>query len=115
MFDELDELDELGLPTDDEPPGYGKAQLTADFPDVLEFLQAKADDELWEAMAAFRPKRVRKPRKQTLASTIKQAEKAGKNVTSITTAEGVTLSFDQPKPTEASNPWLADLDKVTKQ
>jgi hypothetical protein len=53
--------DELGLPTDDEPATYGKVQLAADFP-VLDFLEAEADDSLWEAMAAFRPRRVRKPR-----------------------------------------------------
>jgi hypothetical protein len=56
-------------------------------------------------------KRQRKPSIRTL---IKQAEKSGKPVTSVTTPEGVTLRFDQPEPTEAGNPWLADL-KVTKQ
>jgi hypothetical protein len=29
--------------------------------------------------------------------------------------DGTVLHFGEPQPTEASNPWLADLDKVTKQ
>jgi hypothetical protein len=56
-------------------------------------------------------KRQRKPSIRTL---IKQAEKAGKPVTSITTPDGVTLKFGESEPTEAANPWLADL-RVTKQ
>jgi hypothetical protein len=44
-----------------------------------------------------------------------QAEKAGKNVASITTPDGVTLRFGEFQPTEASNPWLADLKKGNKQ
>jgi tripartite-type tricarboxylate transporter receptor subunit TctC len=35
--------------------------------------------------------------------------------TCVTTPDGVTLKFGEPEPTEATNPWLADLDKVTKQ
>jgi len=46
---------------------------------------------------------------------IKQAEKSGKAVSSITTPDGTTIHFGEPAPTEASNPWLADLNKVTKQ
>ena len=55
--------------------------------------------------------RVRKPR---IDRMIAAAERSGKNVTSITTPDGVTLHFGKAEPTEASNPWLADL-KVTKQ
>jgi hypothetical protein len=43
------------------------------------------------------------------------AERGGKNVTSITTPDGVTLHFGKGESTEASNPWLDDLNKVTKQ
>jgi hypothetical protein len=46
---------------------------------------------------------------------IAQAEKSGRNVTSITTPEGYTIRFEEPQPTEASNPWLADIEKQTKQ
>jgi hypothetical protein len=38
-------------------------------------------------------RRARKPRIDTM---IKQAERAGKNVVSITTPEGVTLTFGEP-------------------
>ena len=53
-------------------------------------------------------------RKPSIATLIKRAEKAGKTVTSVTTPDGTVLHFGEPQPTEASNPWLADL-KVTKQ
>ena len=47
---------------------------------------------------------------------IAAAERAGKNVTSVTTPDGVTLRFGESEPTEVNNPWLAGIDdKVTKQ
>jgi hypothetical protein len=55
------------------------------------------------------PRRQRKP---SIATLIKRAEKAGRPVTSITLADGTTLHFGEPTPSEASNPWLADLPKV---
>jgi hypothetical protein len=60
-------------------------------------------------------KKSRGPRKPSLRTLIVQAEKAGKNVASITTPDGVTLRFGECEPTEPSNPWLADLNKGTKQ
>jgi len=63
-----------------------------------------------------KPSKPRKPRKPTLRTLVTQAEKAtGKAVTSITTPDGTTLRFGEPEPTEATNPWLADLDKVKHQ
>jgi hypothetical protein len=56
----------------------------------------------------------RQRRKPSIARQIKQAEKTGKTVTSITTPDGTTINFGETKPTDASNPWLDDL-KVTKQ
>jgi hypothetical protein len=63
------------------------------------------------------PQRERKPRRRSITKKmIEQAEKAtGKTVTSITTPDGTTLHFGEPEPTEATNPWLADLDKVKQQ
>jgi hypothetical protein len=56
-----------------------------------------------------RPKRRRKPR---LDRMIAQAEKAsGKSITSITTPDGITLTFGEPAPAASDNPWLADLEK----
>jgi hypothetical protein len=60
-------------------------------------------------------KKPRCPRKPSIATLIKRAEKAGKTVTSITTPDGVTVTFGEIKPAEASNPWLAELDKVRKK
>jgi hypothetical protein len=62
-----------------------------------------------EAEAA--PKR----RKPSIATLVKRAEKTGKAVTSITTRDGTTINFGDPKPSEANNPWLADIAKATKQ
>jgi len=53
-----------------------------------------------------RKRRVRKPRIDTM---IKRAERAGKNVTSVTTPEGVTLTFGGADKTEADQ--TNDLDK----
>jgi hypothetical protein len=39
-------------------------------------------------------------------------EKTGKVVTSVTTPDSITISFGEPKPSDASNPWLDDLPKV---
>jgi hypothetical protein len=56
-----------------------------------------------------RQKRQRRPR---LDRMIAQAEKAtGKSVASITTADGVTLTFGEGAPAASNNPWLADLEK----
>jgi hypothetical protein len=63
------------------------------------------------------PQRRRKPRRrQTLASALRQAAKVGASVSGATIEDGkITLTFGEPQPTEASNPWLDELDKVTKQ
>jgi hypothetical protein len=47
----------------------------------------------------------RRQRKPRLDCAIAQAEKAGKRVSSITTPDGVTLTFGQGEPTEAGNEW----------
>jgi hypothetical protein len=53
-----------------------------------------------------KPVRKRRERKPSVASLIKRAEKAGKTVTAITTAEGVTLTFGgADKPADNGNPW----------
>jgi hypothetical protein len=48
----------------------------------------------------------------SIARMIAQAEKSGRTVTSITTPDGTTIRFDEPTPSDATNPWLADLPKV---
>jgi hypothetical protein len=67
---------------------------------------AKAAVEGVDAMKP-RNRRARKPRIDTI---IKQAEKAGKNVTSVTTPEGVTLTFGEANTDESVTPleqWRA--------
>jgi len=51
--------------------------------------------------------RKRRERKPSVATLIKRAEKAGKTVTAITTAEGVTLTFGN---TVSGNGAAASLD-----
>jgi len=60
------------------------------------------------------PPRQRK-RKPSVSTLIARAEKKGKTVTSVTAPDGTVLHFGEPQPTEAANPWLAGIDKVTKQ
>jgi hypothetical protein len=60
-----------------------------------------------------KPSRQRKP---SIKKMIAAAERAGKNVTSITTPDGTTLHFGEVEDTETSNPWLVGIDnKVIKQ
>jgi hypothetical protein len=79
---------------------------------------ARALDDLANALeppAVPTPEsRSRRQRKPSIGRMIAAAERGGKNVTSITTPDGVTLHFGKVEATEASNPWLDDL-KVTKQ
>jgi hypothetical protein len=57
----------------------------------------------------------RRVRKLSIRRMVAAAEKAGKTVTGITMPDGTVLHFGEAQPSEAKNPWLADLDKVTKQ
>ena len=57
-----------------------------------------------------------RPRKPGVATLIARAEKKGKTVTSVTAPDGTVLHFGEPQPTEAADPWFANLHKiVTKQ
>jgi hypothetical protein len=58
-----------------------------------------------------------KPRRPNIGTMIKQAEKAGKPVSSVT-RDGTTLNFNKPESTEPEDPWgnpHADVRKETKQ
>ena len=65
-----------------------------------------------EGVDAMKPARKRRERKPSVGTLIKQAEKAGKTVTSVT-VDGVTLMFDQPSPAKHSS-W-DDLETGTRQ
>jgi hypothetical protein len=61
------------------------------------------------AVAVPQPKS-RRPRKASIGRQIAAAERGGKNVTSITTPDGVTLHFGKNESTTTEpNPWLDDL------
>jgi hypothetical protein len=102
--------------TDELPPMQQRVVLDHDFRRHQRFVLCHdLGHFLLQSTAPTMRSRQRKPRKPSVGRLIRQAEKAtGKAVTSITT-DGVTLTFGEPQPTEANNPWLADLDKVIKQ
>jgi hypothetical protein len=52
----------------------------------------------------------RRTRKPSIARTIKQAERAGKKVTSVTMPDGATLRFDEPTP-DTANEWDKALSR----
>jgi hypothetical protein len=63
------------------------------------------------------PRKARGARKPTLVSVAKQAAKAGIEVAryEIDPDGKIVIVTGKPDATEADNPWLADLDKMTKQ
>jgi hypothetical protein len=112
--------------------GQGEAEGDAMSDLMTIFSEAAEFSEQWEAacgdypaLRAFAAIEARPPaeapkpklrqRKTSVGKLIAQAEKSGKPVTSITTADGTTLHFGEPEPTVATNPWLADLNKEKQQ
>src|SRR5262249_55829224 len=99
------------------PPGFEHATVSVkvtseNFADVMtvvaEMVRNGADftpidrDDLRSELAAA-PLRTRKP---SIATLVKRAEKTGRPVTSVTTLDGITIRFDESKPTDAdTNPW----------
>ena len=71
--------------------------------------------DLWD-MPGYRPRKKKRTRRPSTAALIKQAERLGKTVNSVTMPDGTTLHLDEPEPTETTkNPWLDDLNKVKQQ
>jgi hypothetical protein len=66
------------------------------------------------AEAARKP---RKPRRPSISKMIKQADKAGKPLASLTLPDGTKLDFDKPESVAPENPWPLDefRTKETKQ
>ena len=62
------------------------------------------------------PKRLR-ARTPTLTSIAKQATKAGIEIAryEVIPDGKIIIVTGKPEPTDTSNPWLVDMDKVTKQ
>jgi hypothetical protein len=69
------------------------------------------------ATSAARTTPKRRARKLTLASVAKQASKLGLAVAryEVKPDGSVVIVTGDPEPTDASNPWLADIGKATKQ
>ena len=104
-------LEEFGLLFEKAyAPGCAEAlQITEFRPDrlILTAIERQPIAEQLPIAVEKPPKRQRKPRLDRL---IAQAEKAsGKTISSITMPDGTTVSFGEPEPTAATNPWLADL------
>ena len=55
-----------------------------------------------------------KPRRRrpSISKQIKDAEKSGRTVTSITLPDGTRLDFGKAESTEPENPWLAAADQA---
>ena len=92
----------LGMRRADPDPGWHRF-----FSDLKDF-------SAFTAAAAPAAPKLPRQRKPNIGRMIAAAERGGKNVTGITTPDGVTLHFGKAESTETSNPWLDDL-KATKQ
>ena len=83
--------------------------------DFFSDLDKQAKEEAWERYAAL--SKPRRPPKPGLASVAKAASKAGIDVARYEfKPDGTVVAVvGKPEPTEATNPWLADLDRVKQQ
>jgi hypothetical protein len=94
------------------PGDYSEAAIS-DFAAEMGKLFAKWDAE--DARSKRTERKPPKPRRPSIRTMIAQAEKAtGKPLASITLADGTKLDFGKSESTDP-NPWLDDLNKVTKQ
>jgi len=71
--------------------------------DFFSDLKKQAQEEYFANLP--KPPKPSKSRKPSIAAQIKQAEKAGKQVTSITTADGTTLTFTDAEHSGAIKEW----------
>jgi hypothetical protein len=58
--------------------------------------------------------RMQRKRKPSISKTIQAVRKAGVDKGNVTIGE-VSVTFGESDPTAAVDPWLADIDEVTKQ
>lgn len=66
-------------------------------------------------MAILRPPRRR--RRATISSVMRQARKADLPVKRVRVEPdgAITIDVGKPEPTEAANPWLAEIERTTKR
>jgi hypothetical protein len=84
---------------------------------VAAFIEVERIRAEMPATSAARSAPKRRLRKLTLASVAKQANKLGLAVAryEVKPDGSVVIVTGDPEPTDASNPWLADIGKATKQ
>jgi hypothetical protein len=85
-----------------------------DEPPVRNLTASPPPDSLCDEAVAAPKRRTRKP---SIAELVKQAEKTGRRVTSVTTPDGMIINFGEPEPAALDNPWPLDefRTKETKQ
>ena len=68
-------------------------------------------------MSVISPDKLPRRRKPTLASVLRQARKADVPIKRVRVEPdgAVTLDVGEPEPTEATNPWLAEIERATKR
>jgi len=67
-------------------------------------------------MPVMRDRPIRRPRRPTLMGVVKQARKAHLSIRRIRLeTDAVVIDVGEPEPTEATNPWLAEINRTTKQ
>jgi hypothetical protein len=73
--------------------------------------------DIWMGNPPYRPDTRRRQHKPTLAGVAKQASKAGIEVAryEIRPDGSIVVVTGKGEPTEASNPWLAEAERLTKQ
>jgi hypothetical protein len=102
-------VDDLGDALEGAPDGDAFEQALA--ADIVRIREAKrVFKRAREALRVFVTRR--KPRKASLRTLIKRAEKAGKTVSSVTAPDGTTLRFGETSPdTSIGNEWDEALKK----
>jgi hypothetical protein len=87
-------------------------------PELRLFIASSASPpKLPKASQPPKSSKPRMPRKPTLASVSKDARKAGIDPARIEIKPDGSYVVDigKPEPTDASNPWLVEIEKATKQ
>jgi hypothetical protein len=83
-------------------------------PDGLLLTPSKITRVTAQQAAAILDEGRRKPRAPSIRKLVEQAEKAGKNVTSITTPDGTKLDFGEADRATNFNPWDRVLPNASK-
>jgi hypothetical protein len=88
-------------------PSYDPEQSRADHERLLQALSpaVRAESRGSGTIVPDPISPAKRQRKPSVGTLIKQAEKSGKPVTSVTTPDGTVLHFGEPEQATQSNPW----------